>query len=111
MDNTHNYCGETVAPDTGKKTVGKARANRKLCKQCGSDMHMCPKRQCNLDSDDTSDFDDSSIWDTASDLLSDMDTFDNDHTSGCTCGAFGRAHNRDCPMNPRSKSGNRSQSR
>ena len=44
--------------------------------------------------------------DTESDLFSDMETFD-DLISGCTCTAFGRAHNRDCPLNPRFKSRNR----
>ncbi len=38
--------------------------------------------------------------DCASEEL-DMDTFEDDIISGCNCGASGKAHKRDCFMNPR----------
>ena len=98
--------GERVSD---QKTRTGARANRKV-------FNQCPPRQFSDDSEQSDPVTasakdsvaDSSIWDTDSDpdmYISDVDSYDN-HTSGCTCGASGRAHSRDCPLNPRSKSGN-----
>ena len=91
-----------------KKTRTGARANRKVFDQC-------PPRPFSDDSErsdpetasDKDSVADSSIWDTNGDPDMDVDSYD-DLTSGCTCGASGRAHSRDCPLNPRSKSGNTS---
>ena len=91
-----------------RKTRRDAKANRKVFDQCPRKPYSDDSEQS--DPETASDSDsvvDSSVWDTDSDPEMHLDSYD-DLTSGCTCGASGRAHSRDCPLNPRSKSGNRS---
>ena len=107
-----------------KATAGTA----KTCKKCGSDTHalpthrLCPynkKRHHTFDGEGTKEPDtDSEIVSIGDDVSmeSDCDYDEYPHPdelyvdmrednliSGCNCGACGRAHNRECPLNPRNK--------
>ena len=99
--------------DSEKKA---SKGTKKVCKSCGSDKHslpthhLCPNNKSvthNTLPPDANTEDEESDTSLMSGPYSDLsdevdaDMLDDNAVSGCECGASGRAHKRECPLNPR----------
>ena len=99
--------------DSEKKA---SKGTKKVCKSCGSDKHslpthhLCPNNKSvthNTLPPDANTEDEESDTSLMSGPYSDLsdevdaDMVDDNAVSGCECGASGRAHKRECPLNPR----------
>ena len=104
--------GDTDSEDSEDTEKKAFKGTKKVCKSCGSDKHshhLCPNNKSvthnTLPPDANTEDGESHISLMSgpySDLSYEVDAemLDNNAVSGRECGASGRAHKRECPLNP-----------